>query len=230
MPIVVACPNCPTKLSVPDSAAGKMARCPKCGAVALLVGVVAASVLAVRSGGSGGLGRTAAAPADPSKMTVENFRALRVGMTPAEADGVLGGGRPSSLDELTGALRRGGYAGAEVSRWLDSNRALRPTLTAWRRWEGKGFQVWVAFAGAAGGERAAFSASVAPSPHGIPNVHTGFSAGDAEVDGGGRAAGRRGRRPERPEVGPRPPRPASCWPASGATSAPTATCSDRAAR
>ena len=31
MPIVVTCPGCPTKLSAPDSAAGKQVRCPKCG-------------------------------------------------------------------------------------------------------------------------------------------------------------------------------------------------------
>lgn len=34
MPIVVTCPKCPTKLSAPDSAAGKAVRCPKCGAAA----------------------------------------------------------------------------------------------------------------------------------------------------------------------------------------------------
>jgi hypothetical protein len=34
MPIVVACPGCPTKLSAPESAAGKQVRCPKCGAAA----------------------------------------------------------------------------------------------------------------------------------------------------------------------------------------------------
>src|SRR5436190_213733 len=30
MPIVVTCPGCPTKLSAPDTAAGKHVRCPKC--------------------------------------------------------------------------------------------------------------------------------------------------------------------------------------------------------
>ena len=34
MPIVVTCPKCPTKLSAPDTAAGKAVRCPKCGAAA----------------------------------------------------------------------------------------------------------------------------------------------------------------------------------------------------
>src|SRR3954469_3996928 len=34
MPIVVSCPGCPTKLSAPDTAAGKQVRCPKCGAAA----------------------------------------------------------------------------------------------------------------------------------------------------------------------------------------------------
>ena len=34
MPIVVNCPGCPTKLSAPESAAGKQIRCPKCGATA----------------------------------------------------------------------------------------------------------------------------------------------------------------------------------------------------
>lgn len=34
MPIVVNCPGCPTKLSAPDTAAGKQIRCPKCGATA----------------------------------------------------------------------------------------------------------------------------------------------------------------------------------------------------
>jgi hypothetical protein len=34
MPIVVKCPKCPTKLSAPDTAAGKQLRCPKCGALA----------------------------------------------------------------------------------------------------------------------------------------------------------------------------------------------------
>lgn len=34
MPIVVTCPGCPTKLSAPDTAAGKQVRCPKCGAAA----------------------------------------------------------------------------------------------------------------------------------------------------------------------------------------------------
>ena len=32
MPIVVACPSCQTRLKVPDQAAGKMVKCPKCSA------------------------------------------------------------------------------------------------------------------------------------------------------------------------------------------------------
>jgi len=34
VPIIVACPGCPTRLSAPESAAGKQIRCPKCGAIA----------------------------------------------------------------------------------------------------------------------------------------------------------------------------------------------------
>jgi len=37
MPIVVPCPKCGTKLSVPDSAAGKHVRCPKFGCAATAI-------------------------------------------------------------------------------------------------------------------------------------------------------------------------------------------------
>jgi hypothetical protein len=47
MPIVVTCPGCPTKLSAPDSAAGKQIRCPKCGAVAPVPNLIPAEEVPV---------------------------------------------------------------------------------------------------------------------------------------------------------------------------------------
>jgi hypothetical protein len=47
MPIVVTCPNCPTKLSAPDSAAGKQVRCPKCGAAAPVPALIPAEEVPV---------------------------------------------------------------------------------------------------------------------------------------------------------------------------------------
>ncbi|QJW95255.1 hypothetical protein [Frigoriglobus tundricola] len=47
MPIVVACPGCPTKLSVPEAAAGRPIRCPKCGAVATAPALIPAEEVPV---------------------------------------------------------------------------------------------------------------------------------------------------------------------------------------
>jgi hypothetical protein len=50
MPIVVTCPSCPTKLSAPDSAAGKAVRCPKCGATAPVPALLPAEEVPVVEG------------------------------------------------------------------------------------------------------------------------------------------------------------------------------------
>jgi hypothetical protein len=50
MPIVVTCPKCPTKLSAPDSAAGKQVRCPKCGAAAPVPALIPAEEVPVVEG------------------------------------------------------------------------------------------------------------------------------------------------------------------------------------
>ena len=47
MPVVVACPKCSTKLSAPDSAAGKQVRCPKCGTSAAVPALIPAEEVGV---------------------------------------------------------------------------------------------------------------------------------------------------------------------------------------
>jgi predicted Zn finger-like uncharacterized protein len=51
MPIPVNCPNCGTSLKAPDSAAGRMVRCPKC-----------STAFAIPAGGEQPLGSVSAAP------------------------------------------------------------------------------------------------------------------------------------------------------------------------
>ncbi len=47
MAIVVPCPGCPTKLSAPDTAAGKQIRCPKCGTTAPVPALIPAEEVPV---------------------------------------------------------------------------------------------------------------------------------------------------------------------------------------
>lgn len=42
MPLTISCPNCPTKLKVPDDAGGRRVKCPKCGSVLTVPGGAAA--------------------------------------------------------------------------------------------------------------------------------------------------------------------------------------------
>lgn len=152
---------------------------------AALVGLVV--VLIVRGGGSGG-----DAPRDPSKVTVENFRRVKPGMEPREVAAILGGGRPSSPDDMRQAVRRGvGGLEGEFAAGFETAFAKQSAASEWRLYEGKGVRVWVAFAETKEGRRAAFSTAL-EGGDGTGKSHNGFMTWGNLTDLDAEAAARKG--------------------------------------
>jgi hypothetical protein len=128
-----------------------------------LVGLVV--VLIVRKGGKDG-----DAPAvDRAKVTVDNFKSVKPGMDLAEVEGILGGSSSSSENDMREAFRK---AFGDIEAGFEAAFAQAGEGTTWRRWEGKSFRVWVAFAETKDGPRAAFSTALEQ-----------ISGGYARVDG-----------------------------------------------
>ncbi len=142
----------------------------------VLVAVIVAVVLIARKGG-----KESTAPIDSSKVTIDNFRSLKVGMSLAEVEAVLGGSRSSSENELASAIRRGGIT-TDLSGWIGSQGTLQQKITSWRKWDGKNLQAWVAFVGTSDGEKAALSMALVPFEHGGSNLQTGFIQSPSDVE------------------------------------------------
>ncbi len=120
----------------------------------LALGVVALVViLIVRKGGKDG----ALAPADQAKVTADNFRSVKPGMDLSEVEGILGGGRSSSENDMRDAFRKGL---GEIEAAMEAGFARFGEGAEWRRWDGKSFRVWVAFGKTKEGQRAAFSTAL----------------------------------------------------------------------
>jgi hypothetical protein len=104
----------------------------------LLVVVVVAVVLIARKGNDG-----STAPADPAKVTLDNFRRVQVGMDLAEVEGILGGGVSSSENDMRRAFAR---ALGEMNAAVETGWSRFSGAATWRRWDGKNLRVWVVFA------------------------------------------------------------------------------------
>jgi hypothetical protein len=128
-----------------------------------LIGLVV--VLIVRKGGGDG-------PAvDQAKVTVDNFKNVKPGMELAEVEGILGGSRSSSEDDMRDAFRQslGGLEG-ELAAAFEVGFARLGEGATWRRWEGKNLRAWVAFAKTKEGQRAAFSTALEKTSGGYKRV------------------------------------------------------------
>jgi hypothetical protein len=137
----------------------------------LALAVVALVVVLVVRGGRGGGG----APVDSAKATPENFKAVKPGMDLAEVERILGGSRASSEDDMRDAFRK---AFGEIEAAWEAGWSRFGAGTEWRRWEGKNFRAWVAFAETKEGKRAAFSTSLEQIPGGHRRVDGFATRGD----------------------------------------------------
>jgi hypothetical protein len=139
------------------------------GAGVLLAVVVVAVMLIARKGGDG-----ATAPADPAKVTLENFRRVQVGMDLAEVEGILGGSESSSENDMRRAYAK---ALGEVHAAMETGWSRFSGAATWRRWEGKNLRVWVVFAKARedGPPLAAFSTALDESG-GKATPHSGIQS------------------------------------------------------
>jgi len=132
-----------------------------------LLGVLSVAIaLIVGRGGTDGN-----APADRSKVTVENFKSVKPGMDLAEVEGLLGGSSSSSENDMRDAFRKaGGGLQGEIEAAFQVGFANMGEGTTWRRWEGANLRAWVAFAKTKDGSRAAFSTALEPSGGGSKRV------------------------------------------------------------
>jgi hypothetical protein len=137
----------------------------------LLLAVVAPVVVLTVRGGKGGSG----AAIDQAKVTPENFRSVKPGMDLAEVEKILGGSRSSSEGDMRDAFRK---AFGEIEAAWETGWARLGEGTEWRRWDGKNFRAWVAFAQTKEGKRAAFSTSLEQVPGGYRRVDGFATRGD----------------------------------------------------
>lgn len=143
----------------------------------LALGLVAlAVVLIVRNGGKDGETQ----PVDQSKVTVENFKNVKPGMDLAEVESILGGSKSSSEDDMRNAFRK---AFGEIEAAVETGWSRFGEGTTWRRWEGKGVRIWVAFGKTKEGSRAAFSTGLEQAGGGQKRLE-GFMtfAGNTDLD------------------------------------------------
>ena len=119
----------------------------------LALGVVGLAVVLIVRGGKDGESQ----PIDQSKVTVENFKSVKPGMDLAEVESILGGSKSSSEDDMRDAFRKGI---GDIEAAFEAGFSRGSEGTNWRRWEGKNLRVWVAFAKAKDGSRAAFSTAL----------------------------------------------------------------------
>jgi hypothetical protein len=120
----------------------------------LIVGLIALGVvLIVRKGGKDGETQ----PVDQAKVTIDNFKNVKPGMDVAEVEGILGGSKSSSEDDMRDAFRK---AFGDIAAGFEVGFAQFGEGTTWRRWEGNGLRVWVVFAQTKDGPRAAFSTAL----------------------------------------------------------------------
>jgi hypothetical protein len=181
----VKCPECGERVKVREE--GSRVRCPECGKsfradeeddprprskprpakgmsgtklTAIIVGgvltlavVALVVVLIVRKGGNDG----ATAPIDSAKVTVENFDRVKPGMDLKEVEGILGGSRASSEEDMRNEFRK---ALGEMEAAFETGFSRFTEGTEWRRWEGSNFRVWIAFGQTKEGKRAAFSTAL----------------------------------------------------------------------
>jgi hypothetical protein len=142
--------------------------------VLALIGLVV--VLIVRKGGRDG------SPAiDQAKVTVDNFKSVKPGMELSEVEGILGGSRSSSEDDMRDAFRK---SFGEIQAAFEAGFSRFGEGTVWRRWEGKNVRVWVAFAKPNDGPpRASFSTAIEQTS-GAPKRLDGFVtfAGFTDLD------------------------------------------------
>lgn len=160
-------PRMKRKADAPKSSGTKIAAI-VVGGVLLLAVVGLAVVLIVRKSGKDGPSQ----PIDSTKVTRENFKSLRPGLTLAEIESVLGGSRSSSEDELRAALRNAGSV-KPLEQMMGTYGGVLDEISEWRRWEGKEFRVWVAFVKTKDGPRAAYSTSLASLLGGY-SIESGF--------------------------------------------------------
>jgi len=113
--------------------------------------------------------------ADPSKVTVANFQKLNAAMTQKEAEKILAGSSPSSVQDMQGELTRAfGFAQGQIEGIFA--QAFTGTGT-WRRWNGPGsnLKAWGLFVKPLGGdaERLSFSMALETLPGGGFVQHRG---------------------------------------------------------
>ena len=121
-----------------------------------LVGLVV--VLIARKGG-----RDGSPASDIARVTLDNFNMVKPGMDVTDVEAVLGGGRPSSEEDMREAFRK---ALGDVAAGFEAGWARASEGSEWRRWDGQNLRVWVLFARTKEGLRAAFSTSLEQTPNG----------------------------------------------------------------
>lgn len=116
----------------------------------LAVGLVVVVVLLLVGGGR----------ADPTKVTVANFKKLSSGMTQADAEKILAGSSSSSLRDLQNELAR---AYGTVQAQFDTMFTLFNGPGTWRRWDGVNSDliVWGLFSSSVAGRKEPLTHAIA---------------------------------------------------------------------
>ncbi len=143
--------------------------------VAILAVVV---ILIVRSG-KDGEGQAGEVKRDQSKVTLDNFRRVKQGMDLAEVESILGGSVSSSEEDM----RNGFRALGEIQAGFETGWARFAGASDWRRWDGKGFRVWVAFVKDKDGKLLAAFSTALEDTGGKPTPHNGIQtfAGNSDL-------------------------------------------------